>query len=196
LHERECEAVLTRTGDEPVRPVRVEALPRRDGHDRRAVRAGSEDARAPGSRPTGDPRESGPPGSSWPSRDLAGLSILIVDDDEGSLEYFAMALTMAGAAVATASTAVDALRTLSERRPDVVLSDIAMPGHDGYWLVREIHVSADPAIRRVPVVATTAYGRVHSRDAALAAGFVDHLAKPVEPDLLRRTIARAAGRTG
>jgi CheY-like chemotaxis protein len=83
-----------------------------------------------------------------------------------------------------------------EHRPDVVLTDIAMPGQDGYWLVGEIRALADPAARSVPVVATTAYGWVHPRERALAAGFVDHLAKPVEPGVLRATVARAAGRCG
>ena len=134
------------------------------------------------------------PRPSWAPRSLAGLKVLVVDDDEGSLDYFAMALGTTGAAVATASTAVDALSAVQEQRPDVVLSDIAMPGRDGYWLVREIRELPDPAVRAVPVVATTAYGRVHSRERALEAGFVEHLAKPVEPDLLCATIARVAGR--
>jgi CheY-like chemotaxis protein len=122
------------------------------------------------------------------------LKVLVVDDDEGSLDYFAMALGTTGAAVATASTAVDALSAVQDQRPDVVLTDIAMPGHDGYWLVREIRGLPDPTVRAVPVVATTAYGRVHSRERALAAGFVEHLSKPVEPELLCATIARVAGR--
>jgi CheY-like chemotaxis protein len=123
-----------------------------------------------------------------------GLTVLVVDDDEGSLDYFTTALRAAGAAVVTASTAVEALRVLQDQRPDVVLSDIAMPGQDGYWLVRQIQEHQDAALRGVPVVATTAYGRAHPRERVVAAGFVDHLAKPVEPDLLWVTIARAAGR--
>jgi len=117
-----------------------------------------------------------------------------VDDDEGSLDYFAMALRAAGAAVRTAPSAVEALQILQVQPVDVVLSDIAMPGQDGYWLVHQLREAPDPAVRRVPVVATTAYGRMHSRDKALAAGFVDHLSKPVEPDRLCAAIARAAGR--
>lgn len=173
--------------------VRSEPARQCDEQGRQPVRAATEDHHADEFPMTGDHHESQP---SWPPRNLAGLTVLVVDDDDGSLEYFAMALTMAGAVVTTASTAIDALRALQEQRAEVVLSDIAMPGHDGYWLVREIRAAADPAVRGVPVVATTAYGRVHSRDAALAAGFVDHLPKPVEPDLLCLTIARVAGRPG
>jgi CheY-like chemotaxis protein len=128
-------------------------------------------------------------------RNLSGLTVLVVDDDEGSLDYFTMALQAAGAAVLPASTAVEALKVLQQARPHVVLTDIAMPGQDGYWLVREIRRLPNPSVRGVPVVATTAYGRVHSRDRALAAGFADHIAKPVEPDVLCGTIARVTGRS-
>ena len=128
------------------------------------------------------------------SRDLNGLTVLVVEDDEASAEYFAMALRIAGAQVTTASTARAALRVLQERRPDVVLSDIAMPGQDGYWLVAAIRALSDPAISRVPVIATTAHGGAHSPERTRAAGFVDHLAKPVEPEMLWAAVARAAGR--
>jgi CheY-like chemotaxis protein len=119
--------------------------------------------------------------------------VVVVDDDGGSLDYFATALRAADAVVVTASTAADGLRLIQERSPNVVLSDVAMPGQDGYWLVREIRGLSTP-LCDVPVVATTAYGRVHQRERALAAGFVDHLPKPVEPDVLCLAIARAAGR--
>lgn len=177
-----------------VRALRSEALPKRGGNDRRSIRAAGEDGPRQESPPTGRDRESSTPRPSPSPRSLVGLKILVVDDDDGSLDYFAVALKTAGAVVATASTAVDALSIVQEQRPDAVLSDIAMPGQDGYWLVREIRGLPDPAARSVPVVATTAYGRVHSRQRALAAGFVDHLAKPVDPDLLCMTMARVAGR--
>jgi CheY-like chemotaxis protein len=122
------------------------------------------------------------------------VKVVVVDDDESSLEYFAFALRICGAAVATASTALEGLRLVEEQRPDVVLSDIAMMGHDGYWLVGEIRRRDDRSVRPTPVVATTAYGREHSSERTLAAGFTAHLTKPVDPDVLCQTIARAAGR--
>jgi CheY-like chemotaxis protein len=122
------------------------------------------------------------------------VNVLVVDDDSSNLDFFAAVLKICGAAVMTASSAVDALVLVRERRPDAVLSDIAMVGHDGYWLVREIRGLADDAARAVPVVATTAYGREHSRKRVLAAGFNDFLPKPVDPELLCRTIAKAVGR--
>lgn len=178
-----------------VQSPRSEDLPKRRVEGRRHVRAATEDRPEQESPLAVGHRESSTPRPSAAVRSLVGLTVLVVDDDEGSLDYFAMALTTAGAIVATASTAADALRAVREQCPDVVLSDIAMPGQDGYWLVREIRGLPDPRVCAVPVVATTAYGHPHSRERALAAGFVDHLAKPVEPDLLRVTIARAGGRS-
>jgi CheY-like chemotaxis protein len=139
-------------------------------------------------------RESATPRPSLLPRNLVGLKVVVVDDDETSLDYFALALSACGAAVMTASTAVEALRLVQAGCPDVVLSDIAMVGRDGYWLVREIRGLADQAARLVPVVATTAYGREHSRERTLAAGFSERLPKPVDPEVLCQTIARMAGR--
>ena len=125
---------------------------------------------------------------------LVGLRVIVVDDDEDTVELFAAALSACGATVTTATNAVDALRFVSEVRPDVVLSDIAMARGDGYWLVGEIKRLNEEALRRIPVVAATAFGREHSHARVVAAGFADHLQKPVDPELLCRTIARAAGR--
>jgi CheY-like chemotaxis protein len=96
--------------------------------------------------------------------------------------------------VTTAASARDALAVIADRRPHVVLSDIAMPDGDGYWLVRELRQLADPEVSGVPVVAATAFGREHSRERVLASGFVDHVQKPVDPEELCRAIGRAAGR--
>lgn len=127
-------------------------------------------------------------------RVLQGLSVLVVDDDEETIELFAAALTACGARVTTATGARDALSALALDRPDVVVSDIAMRGGDGYWLVREMARLTDTGIDRVPVIAVTAYGREHSRTRVLGAGFVDHLQKPVDPEALCRAVAGAAGR--
>jgi CheY-like chemotaxis protein len=168
-------------------------LPKGDPESQ-SIRGTGEDRSADQAR-AGESRESSSPRPSWPAPSLAGLTILVVDDDEASRDYFATALGLAGAVVLTAATALDALRVVQQQLPDVVLSDVAMPGQDGYWLVREIQTVAAAAAREVPVVATTAFGRTHSRQRALSAGFVDHLPKPVEPDVLCAAIARAAGRS-
>ena len=125
---------------------------------------------------------------------LGCVRVLVVDDDEDAVELFALALTACGADVVTASDATEAIGILAGMMPDVVLSDIAMPGADGYWLLREIRELSDVRARILPVVAVTAFGREHVRARALAAGFFEHLEKPVDPEVLCRAIARAANR--
>jgi CheY-like chemotaxis protein len=166
--------------------ARAEALPRHPGHEsRQSGHADSGSPRGPGAARR--PGEESRPAEATSRPDLSGMKVLVVDDDEDSLDYFALALRLHGAVVATASSALDALRLLGAERPDVVLSDIAMIGQDGYWLVGQIRGRSDHT-RRIPVVATTAYGREHSRARTLAAGFTEHLVKPVDPDVLCRTI--------
>jgi CheY-like chemotaxis protein len=125
---------------------------------------------------------------------LIGVRVLVVDDDEDTAELFAAALSVSGAEVVTVNSAPDALRLLAARLPDVVVTDIAMPGADGYWLVREIRQLADAAAGTLPVVAVTAFGREHVRSRALESGFFDYLEKPVDPVVLCATVARASRR--
>jgi CheY-like chemotaxis protein len=127
-------------------------------------------------------------------RILDGVRVLVVDDDADTAEVFAAALGACGAEVVVATSARDALRVLAARAVDVVVSDIAMPGADGYWLLREIRRSADARTRAVPVLAATAFGREHAPGRTLAAGFVDHLEKPVDPEALCVAVARAVAR--
>ena len=173
------------------RSARSEA-PRPDS-PRRALRASAGD-------PSGDEGETFG-GSHSPEEErqqlprvLKGVRALVVDDDEDNLELFSAALTACGAVVVTATRAEDALRVLSAQRVDVVVSDIAMPGGDGYWLIREVRRLPDTRFSSIPLVAVTAFGREHSRARVLAAGFVDHLQKPVDPEVLCRAIAKAVGR--
>jgi CheY-like chemotaxis protein len=171
--------------------LRSEALPQRTvtrrrlsarGEDREVPQPVSGHADASSSRPAPLPRN------------LVGVKVVVVDDDDASLEYFAAALAACGATVTTASTAIDALKLVQIERPHAVLSDIAMTGEDGYWLVRQIRGLADQGVSAVPVVAATAYGRMHSRARAIDAGFTEHLTKPVDPEVLCRTIGRVLGR--
>jgi len=173
--------------------LRAEALPKPSG--RRRGRSSIDD------RPAGQfDRSASPPGPlisrapQTPSAVLSGVRVVVVDDDYDTLDYFTVALRAYGAVVAAASNAVDALQVIRDGPLDIVLSDIAMPDHDGYWLVRELRGSSDPQLRGIPVIATTAYGSEHPRGRALRAGFSEHLPKPVDPIVLRDTIARLAGR--
>lgn len=156
---------------------------------------------AAGAEPsTRKPRENQPSGNAErPERvrgsvHLEAVKVLVVDDDAASLDYFSFALETCGAVVTMATSAREALERVSQALPDVILSDIAMPGEDGYWLLREIRRHADNGVRRVPVVAATAFGRNFPRAQALAAGFHEQLSKPVDPDHLCQAIASAVGR--
>jgi CheY-like chemotaxis protein len=120
--------------------------------------------------------------------------VLVVDDDEDTVQLFATALAACGADVVTATSAAEALRAIASQAPDVVVTDIAMPGADGYWLVSEIRQLEDVRARTVPVLAVTAFGQEHFRGRVLAAGFADHLEKPVDPEVLCLAVARARGR--
>jgi len=133
------------------------------------------------------------PGRGRLPRVLHGVRVLVVDDDADTVELFATVLAACGAEVVTATSASAAMRLIAERAPDVVLTDIAMPEADGYWLVREIRGLADARLRVMPVVAVTAFGREHARARVLEAGFFDRLEKPVDPQLLCLTVARARG---
>jgi signal transduction histidine kinase/ActR/RegA family two-component response regulator len=121
---------------------------------------------------------------------LDGIRILVVDDEADARELFGSILETAGAAVFTASSAADALRILDEEEIDVLISDIEMPGEDGYELLKRAAASRQAKKRApVPAVAVTAYARTADRRRALDAGFKWHLAKPVEPSELVSAIA-------
>jgi signal transduction histidine kinase/ActR/RegA family two-component response regulator len=129
-----------------------------------------------------------------PLASLAAVRVLVVDDDPDSLEVVRQVLEQAGAQVAGAATAQEALERLSDQTPDVLLSDLGMPREDGYALIRRVR-ALDPARGgRVPAAALTAYTRVEDQRAALIAGFQVFLAKPIEPSELTAAVARLAGR--
>ena len=124
---------------------------------------------------------------------LRGVRVLAVDDEEDSLAFAAAALLAAGADVRTAGSADQALAMMAVSPPDVLVADIAMPGKDGYTLLRELR--GRPAGAGPPAVALTAYaGELHRR-AALDAGFTEHLEKPVDPDRLTAVVSELARRT-
>jgi CheY-like chemotaxis protein len=172
---------------------RSEALPDPRA-PRRALRSSVDDRRNEGDTTAGGFDELAQEQRRYLPRILRGVRALVVDDDRDNLELFAAALTGCGADVATASRADEALKQLSTRRFDVVVSDIAMPGGDGYWLIRQVRLLPDPRFSDIPLVAVTAFGREHSRARVLAAGFAAHLQKPLDPEDLCRAVAKAVGR--
>ncbi|HYJ88801.1 MAG TPA: CHASE domain-containing protein [Pyrinomonadaceae bacterium] len=122
---------------------------------------------------------------------LADVSILIVDDDEDTLELLSAALTQRSAVVTAVSSASEAIAAIRRSRPDVLISDIAMPGEDGYQLIEK--VIALNLEQPIPAVAITAYAKEEDRDSVLAAGYNYYLSKPVELREFISTVAEAAG---
>jgi CheY-like chemotaxis protein len=115
---------------------------------------------------------------------LEGLRIVIVDDDGDARELLATVLLQRSAQVFAAECAPDAFGLLESERPDVLISDIAMPEEDGYMLIGRVR--ALPADRggRTPAIAVTAYAGRADRDRALDAGFDAHFSKPIDIDSL------------
>jgi PAS domain S-box-containing protein len=120
---------------------------------------------------------------------LRGRRVLAVDDDASTQELVATMLLMYGVSVRTAGRASDAIQILSEWRPDVLLTDIAMPGEDGYALIRRIR-SLPPSLGEIPAVALTAYADPRSVQDAFAAGFDAHVGKPLEPHVLADALTK------
>lgn len=127
-------------------------------------------------------------------RPLAELRVLLVDDDPSALALVPKLLARAGALVHTAPTAEAGLSAMLSFRPDLLVSDIEMPGTDGYTLLRRIRALQEEEGGAIPAVALTAYVREEERQRILLAGFQAHLAKPVDAGELVETVARLAGR--
>ena len=125
---------------------------------------------------------------------LAGILVLAVDDDADALQLIRRVLEDCGAKVLMATSAREALELLVRDRPDMLLSDIGMPGEDGYELIRKVRAIAPDAGGRTPAAALTAFARAEDRTRALRAGYQTHLAKPVEPAELTAVVASLATR--
>jgi PAS domain S-box-containing protein len=125
---------------------------------------------------------------------LEGKRVLVVDDQADARGYLTVALQQCGAEVVTAASAREALDALQRRHPDVLVSDIGMPGEDGFALIEKVR-ALDPASGgRVPAVALTAYARNEDRTRALMAGYDMHLPKPVDPHTLADAVRQVLQR--
>jgi signal transduction histidine kinase/ActR/RegA family two-component response regulator len=126
--------------------------------------------------------------------DLTGIRVLVVEDDDDARGLVEKVLETQGAIVKTVSSAREALDLLGKERVDVLLSDIEMPGVDGYQLIRELRLRPSQGGGSVPAVALTAYARTEDRLRALRAGFQLHLAKPVHPSELATVVSSLSAR--
>ncbi|MBA2270452.1 MAG: response regulator, partial [Chthoniobacterales bacterium] len=134
-------------------------------------------------------------GEAFPADHLRGLHVMVVDDEPSVRELLALTLAKCGASVALAASVHDALDLLPDLTPDVVVSDIAMPGADGYEFIQQLRGLVRSHGRDVPVIALTACASGQDRDHAMQAGFNRYLTKPVDPAELVHAIAESHSTT-
>ncbi|WP_373527246.1 response regulator [Nostoc sp.] len=120
---------------------------------------------------------------------LAGLNILVVEDDDDIRFFITTVLEADGATIVAVPSAAAAREILPQLQPDVLISDIGMPGEDGYTLIRKIRALKPDMGGKVPAIALTAYSDSENRIRALEAGFQTHVSKPVDPGELVEIVA-------
>jgi CheY-like chemotaxis protein len=126
---------------------------------------------------------------------LDGVRVLVVEDDPDTRDGLVHALELHGADVVAVDSCARGLEALDRGRFDVLLSDLGMPGEDGFSLIRRVRARAPERGGRLPAVALSAYARADERARALLAGFDAHVAKPVEPAALAAAVLQAASRS-
>jgi CheY-like chemotaxis protein len=131
---------------------------------------------------------------SIPMPALDGLRVLLVDDEADARGLLTEILQARGATVTAVASAGAALTAVAAQPPDIIVSDIGMPGSDGYSLIRKVRELLKGAPKPIPAVALTAYARMEDRTRALMAGFSSHVTKPVEPEELLIVVATLTGR--
>ncbi len=135
-----------------------------------------------------------------PAQALQGVHVLVVDDEADARELLKTLLEIYGIVVTTSPSAADAFEVFRKRRPDVLVSDVAMPREDGLSLMRRVRALPEVEGGAVPSIALTAYARETDRANALKAGFTSHVAKPVNAnelfDVLTSLVARGQRRMG
>ena len=126
--------------------------------------------------------------------DLRGVRVLVVDDDADALAMVRDILESAGASVTTGQSGAQALLSLEEACPDVLVADLSMPSMDGFELIATIRRADKQNLRILPAAALTAYARSEDRMRALRSGFNMHLAKPIDPVALMAAVVSLSGK--
>lgn len=148
----------------------------------------------PEPQPPQPPQSAAPRFRSWDGQ-LDGLNVLVVEDEPDTRDLVVTVLADSGASVRAVGSVREAIEMVRILRPDVLVTDIGMPGEDGYELLNQVRARrSEWGGGDIPAVALTAYVRAEERDRALAAGFQMHLPKPVEPSVLVSVVARVSGR--
>ncbi|MDQ3255587.1 MAG: ATP-binding protein, partial [Acidobacteriota bacterium] len=127
---------------------------------------------------------------------IEGLRVLVVDDEPDTRELLRVVLEGCGAHVRTKGSAASALEALKQEAFDVLVSDIGMPGEDGYTFIAKVRALGKEQGGRIPAAALTAFAREEDRIRSLWAGFQIHLPKPINPDELIAVVANLAERIG
>jgi PAS domain S-box-containing protein len=135
------------------------------------------------------------PAQAADARRLDGIRVLVVDDMPDERELFATVLADCGAETKAVASAEEAIEAIEHWQPDVLVTDIAMPGADGYELLRRVRALGAQRGGDVPAVAVTAHARVEDRDRAVSAGFATFISKPIEPHRLVNVVGTLAHRT-
>ena len=126
---------------------------------------------------------------------LEGIQVLLVDDEPDTREFQAFLLEQSGAKVTAVASGLAALQALEQAVPDVLVSDIGMAGMDGYMLLQQIRARSSEQSGMIPALALTAYAAEADQQQALRVGFQAHLTKPVEPEVLVRTLSGLLARS-
>jgi signal transduction histidine kinase/ActR/RegA family two-component response regulator len=141
------------------------------------------------------PTATAAPTLALPSARMDGVKVLVIDDERDARALIQRLLEECDAEVYTAENADEALDLVQSKKPHVLISDIGMPGQDGYSFIRRVRALSPDRGGATPAVALTAYARAEDRVTAIVAGFQHHLSKPVEPSELLAVVASLAGRT-
>jgi CheY-like chemotaxis protein/anti-sigma regulatory factor (Ser/Thr protein kinase) len=128
--------------------------------------------------------------------ELEGLRVLVVDDESDTRDLLLAVLTSCGARVTPTASAAEALERIGREQFDVLVTDIGMPGEDGYSLIEKVRMLPAERGGALPAAALTAYARMEDRVRALRSGFQMHVPKPVDPTELITVVANLAGRVG
>ena len=128
--------------------------------------------------------------------DLQGLRVLVVDDDADTREILCVVLGQRGAEVRAAASSTDALEAFHEWKPNVLVSDLGMPGEDGFAFIEKVRRLAPEEGGNIPAAALTAYAREEDSQRAQSAGYQVHISKPVDPARLAAVVAGLARRAG
>jgi CheY-like chemotaxis protein len=126
--------------------------------------------------------------------ELNGVRVLVVDDEADARDLMRAVFAQCGAQVTVAATAQAALEAIGQTPFDVLVSDIAMPDSNGYDLIRAVRALDGARGGQIPALALSAYARIEDRAAAIAAGYQQHAAKPIDPAELAAAVATLAGR--